>query len=519
MFLKNLFVYLFFLFVFISCKESNLHEQAYEVINNAGNNESELKKVIEHYKLSKEPLKLKAAYFLIANMDRQFYYSGEKVDSFDKVFKKMDSIIFYSPQGTIEYSKTWDSLQESMPKVTSKLFKVMDKHVIKADILIDNIDRSFVAWKYPWANSLTFEEFSKYILPYKLKNEKPEKWRGHFQEKYKWLLDSLKFEKDPMKASKLINQELKRTFYFTRLNCPFHLSASQLNHINSGRCPEQVQYTTYAMRAMGIPVAMDKVPYWANRNANHDWNVLYNHKKMVPFLGTEIDPGLYKLDFVRPGSFKSKKAKIWRRSVMENPNTPSRLGVNKDLIPEIFHDPYYEDVTKEYIKTSNLIIKIDHNINIQENIVYLCVFNSLEWKPISWSIVKYNKVVFNDMGRDVIYLPAILKEGIINPISLPIRIDINGKVETINYNKEKTFKYEFLRKYPSGDDNLISKGDTYELYYWDNYKWQSLGTKMADKNCVSFGKIPSDGLYWLRDISRGMQERIFTIENNKLIWW
>ena len=71
---------------------------------------------------------------------------------------------------------------------------------------------------------------------------------------------------------------------------------------------------------------------------------------------------------------------------------------------------------------------------------------------------------------------------------------------------------------PRNDDNAISPGDTYELLYW-NGKWNSLGTKQACDYSISFDGVPRNAVLWLRDLTRGREERPFMYREGKQIWW
>ena len=71
---------------------------------------------------------------------------------------------------------------------------------------------------------------------------------------------------------------------------------------------------------------------------------------------------------------------------------------------------------------------------------------------------------------------------------------------------------------PRNDDNNISPGDKYELFYWDN-EWLSLGTKIATDYKIEYDNVPVGALLWLRDVTRGREERPFTYENHNQIWW
>jgi hypothetical protein len=63
------------------------------------------------------------------------------------------------------------------------------------------------------------------------------------------------------------------------------------------------------------------------------------------------------------------------------------------------------------------------------------------------------------------------------------------------------------------------EGDQYELCYWSKNKWVSLGKKIAVVASLDFEKIPSGGLYVLHNLSRGKEERVFTWEEEKQVFW
>ena len=82
---------------------------------------------------------------------------------------------------------------------------------------------------------------------------------------------------------------------------------------------------------------------------------------------------------------------------------------------------------------------------------------------------------------------------------------------------ERVSEIEFLFR---TDDNSIREGDVYELFYFSEKGKVSLGKQTGTKNGVLYyHKVPSNALYWLRNETRGREERIFTYENNKQVWW
>ena len=71
---------------------------------------------------------------------------------------------------------------------------------------------------------------------------------------------------------------------------------------------------------------------------------------------------------------------------------------------------------------------------------------------------------------------------------------------------------------PRNDDNAVSPGDRYELYYWDD-RWVKAGERQAEDYSLTFTDIPAHALLWLRDVTKGREERPFTYEDGKQIWW
>ncbi|MDR1161690.1 MAG: discoidin domain-containing protein, partial [Tannerellaceae bacterium] len=76
-----------------------------------------------------------------------------------------------------------------------------------------------------------------------------------------------------------------------------------------------------------------------------------------------------------------------------------------------------------------------------------------------------------------------------------------------------------IRYLVRNDDNGIRKGEVYELLYMDNGNWVSMGRKTAaEDDIIVFEDVPKDALYWLRNHSKGKEERPFSYENDKQLF-
>lgn len=76
-----------------------------------------------------------------------------------------------------------------------------------------------------------------------------------------------------------------------------------------------------------------------------------------------------------------------------------------------------------------------------------------------------------------------------------------------------------IRFIARNDGNTIEKGDLYALCYWDNCQWNEVERKVATGDSLVIKNVPSGGLYILHDMTKGKEERLFTYEKGKQIWW
>lgn len=81
--------------------------------------------------------------------------------------------------------------------------------------------------------------------------------------------------------------------------------------------------------------------------------------------------------------------------------------------------------------------------------------------------------------------------------------------------KENVSRIEF---YPLNDGNFIVPNMKYELFYYD-FGWKSLGKKASYGFELQYDSVPQNAVLLLRNITNGNEERIFTYENEKQIWW
>jgi len=507
-----------------SCKQytstNSIPNEVQIVLDSAKQNKIELEKLINHYKKAKDNQKLKAAYFLIENMEGQCYAKYKLVDTTDNKVKF--SVLDYKDYK--EMVAAWDSIENRIGTIDYiKDTLIFDIYNVKADYLIENIDLAFEVWKKPWSKQLSFDDFCEYILPYRSSNEPIENWRKPLFDRYAWLEDSLKDKTDPIEACTKINSEIHSWFSFDSrfYRHPTDLGLSQMLKYKMGRCEDMTNLAIYAMRSQGVPVMSDYTPAWPNTGNNHAWNAtLTKDGKVVIFMGGERNPYDYELG--------NKKAKVYRKTFSRQKNSLAMTAPDYESIPGWLARSHYIDVTKNYIDVVDVKLRLTHEKPDSCNYAYLFVFNSGEWKSIHWGTIDSNNIAtFTDMGKDIAYLPVYYKKEkfivagnqfILNEDGT-ISENVADTINTINIDLYSTTKKVTRLTTDEIEKASFKNGAEYELFYW-NDKWIKISSQIAkEEKPLHFESVPSNALYWLVEKDSKKDERIFTIVDSKVKWW
>ena len=140
-----------------------------------------------------------------------------------------------------------------------------------------------------------------------------------------------------------------------------------------------------------------------------------------------------------------RAAKIYRQTYAHQPVvTPKR----QEYVPAFFRNPFHKDVTKEYIPTTDVTIRLPRGTGAKH--AYLAIFNDLTWKPIACAEVSGRKACFRHMGRDAVYLPVYYnREEEMLPLGNPFLLASDGSIYPFEPSKEKTDSLILTRKYPN----------------------------------------------------------------------
>jgi O-antigen ligase len=268
-----------------------------------------------------------------------------------------------------------------------------------------------------------------------------------------------------------------------------------------------LQRTIYLLRSLGIPVTTDHTPLWGS--SPHSWNSLVsNDGKHYPFMGFEKTTEKWFMHAHPPKVFRTthsiQKESLWARHQQEP-------------IPEGFlSQPNIKDVSSEYFPNNTYryvryLGGEDSQGNVAEIEFYTKAGNS--FRKLSEKIIGTEGSWDNIAGE---MKEAAFDGDVLSYFDGPRGMNFGVWVGLDLGKRERIDRIRFL---PRNDDNNIHPCDIYELFFWDKGKWQSLGTQVAEDITLIYDDCPKGALLLLHNYTRGKEERIFTYENGKQVWW
>lgn len=91
--------------------------------------------------------------------------------------------------------------------------------------------------------------------------------------------------------------------------------------------------------------------------------------------------------------------------------------------------------------------------------------------------------------------------------------------EILTFDFRKPVEVKCFVYIPRNDDNFVRAGETYELFYQNgSFGWKSLGKQLAEKNVLVYSDVPDNTLLWLKNHTKGKEERAFYYENSQQIF-
>ncbi len=369
-------VLVFFVLGVIGCAPSRL-EQA---LVYSGENRGELEKVLAHYSEDeKDSLKLRAARFLIENMPGHYGMYGPAMDDYKRFIDSAAADYNYTMRRAL-YCTAY-----KIPELMARLEPIEDIHIVTADYLIRNIDRSFEIWQYyPWCADVGFDDFCNFILPYRVMNEPLDEWKqqpmltDEMTEFYKYYTTAHDL--------KTLYEDLFRRYYSM---APLSRTGIVLP---DGRplpkdCIETVIAEVAAYRTVGMPAAADLFVQILHGDGCHYMPVVldgkYNH---IPQRGSEMQ----------------RATKFLRYTYAVNP-VPKENCIDAPYL----NNTHLMDVTDMYMNNVDTEIGIPRRYRRHTKTAYVASFNSRRWEPSWWADIKGPKAKFTNLVMHNMYLPVV----------------------------------------------------------------------------------------------------------------
>lgn len=462
------------LVAFSGCSKDDVY--LYYALRAAGNNKSELKAVLKHYRtVDKDPLKLRAAKYLIANMPA--HYSYRDTAAINSYYSKALEILGTGP------SPDWqrDTLRQISDTQYAGLSRdiITDVEVMTADYLIYSIDRAFQEWRTrPWSRHLTYDEFQEWILPYKVTElQSLDAWRDTLPAHYTDSISTVPaddMERNSISgAIEIVRGEIHskqsaighRVIWEDRGSIPMRSAATWVR-MTYGSCMDYVIMGTAVFRSVGLPAAVDQVPSWGRNSEGHSWYVFLSDRgREEPTINSLI------IGAGMPFYTNERIPKVWRTTYTINRDRVKYRNTAKYVYP---FELCQEDVTDHYSRTSNLEIETSRKQTAKltdKKYVYIAMAVNAggpQWKVLDFGTLRRGKARFKNMGREMLYIALGYDGRKLIPISQPFILHKSGAVEYIDNPDDtntKTISMDLRRKY-------------YESYNVVNMRRRILGGKI-----------------------------------------
>lgn len=258
---------------------------------------------------------------------------------------------------------------------------------------------------------------------------------------------------DPaIKGAMRVTEITNRFHWMGAMNMSEVINPISVIDFSYGNCPLEVQYQTMVLRSLGVACSIDFVFNWANRNAGHEWSVIFDHN------GNTIQNNCHSPVGAVIWNSHFKKGKVYRKSNSINKNSLFVKNNGQEVIPSIFKNPYFLDVTNEYCDSHDVLIPVNTTKKAKNNFGYILVNDNKIWTPVGWGERIGSTFSFKKLQKEVLYLPAQFNGNDFEEFNYPFFIDSLGKVQKIIPNPKRIKTISISRKFPySKRNDLLDK--------------------------------------------------------------
>ena len=449
-------LYVFFSVAVISCSQPE--------------HDAPFRNVVAYYKEQGDTLKLRAAEYLKASAGyhygvRRNIPPGISGDSFIKI-EKGDSV----------FKHYLDSLGYKVELGEP----VWDLDVLTDSFLVDNIELAFDSWKKPWARDLSFDQFCKYVLPYRNGDEVLSNWRRYFKHTIEPTIeDSVADPTNLRDVVEYVMRVLRRRVEYggsTGAFCRELITPVDMERLHWVNCSNAAHYTTLALRACGIPCTQMHIN-WRFTEVSHS-------SVLIPEVGTNKHAFRVTLGdtLMMMGAPKDTMAcwRVWTLDYEPNPALTRLMEESKRLQSHLLHNLAFPvtrgDVTSDFCKTYDFALPIPDSVH-QEHYLFLCRFYKWKWLPVREGVVDGDSVRFRDDTIRQFYRLGYLRGDSITTFGTPFTLvgddaisDVQQRIQPFNLSGDTVL---FKMVYPcKADETRLTR--TITTHYWDDSnQWHS----------------------------------------------
>lgn len=418
-----------------------------------------------------------AAKYIVTSINGLKTCQSPGIDSLEILYRTLPKNGSYQFSGMdLENAKRYSM----SPKIYKK-----DIEIITTKYLKENLEDAWRTWKNSiWADKLTIDEFCEYILPYRLGDEPLTSWRKPYREWLYPLRDTLSQIFNSVDAARLVSEYIVTCPYNAQLSIP-HRSALNLLEAPVGNCREDCDRTIYAMRSLGIPVAIDLMIVSPDITAPHQWNVVYDTDDKI-FRAFDNRAYLPTRDSIHYD--KRRKGKVYRQTFSLNFDRLEKYRKLKNP-PILLMNPRLKDVTSEYFGKNEAVIQ-----TLTKEDVFLGLYGKESYHPIDIAEKVKESVIFHNIEPNVIYFPITNSKLKFQPCGYPFILGRDGNVHIFKP-KTKRENVILFRKYPRGihTDNRLSTIQGLKIQWSPSPKgpWKTIAA-VNSKPVISYNRISLD---------------------------
>ncbi|MDG1805931.1 hypothetical protein [Flavicella sp.] len=478
--------------------------------------------VIDTYRINFKNEKQKAALFLFKNMSIHKGINYRWLNNENEIVSFSELNYSDIEVAVAAFNKLKDTVH-----LHPQVYEAMDTDELNGKLFYKNIELAFEEWRgNSWSQNYDFETFCEYILPYRSLVEPLEDWREEYRFIFKSGLAEVSGSNDPVEVISKVILNLKDYRFLANRPDPIPiLSPKQLLFRRAGACPDLSNLALLAGRSIGLAVTFDFTPHYAASSNRHFWNsIIDQNGNSIPFNGNSYG-NTDGLPYAYHPQKEKRVAKVFRKTF--SIQTESVGFRYENLIPSssFLTSKNIIDVTKEYVSTGEIVVNTLPNLNY--NTGFINVYNFGKWRNVDWALKEQQYYVFDDLGKEIVYLPSVYDGDKMHYYHYPILLSNEGKSQVLKpaYNDSFNFCFDLNNsKYnPFGKEHNsvdIQNDEIYKLMVWDK-EWKVVSTSVAFSKKLLFEKTPDNGLFLVLSETRNGYERIFTINKttNQITWY